>query len=256
MSVLVFVDESRWDRPEKKDYFATTAGVAIEEVTLPDFSRKMIRLKERFFKKSDIGSYPLRGRLLLNNRSLQSYRKQEFIQELFSLCRLHGVVTFSTTRKCSIKVEKPEYDDFLQNFQRGAISASDKFNEKEMSLLLAYLMERVNSYVLENHPGKQAKLVFKSSNEKRDAIRSSSILNFIYKTTFGGGFYGLLGNPLFAPAPTADGLQLANLFAYIVNQMHAGRMEMKDYFSEVETMQFISSVEQDDFQLRGMNLID
>ena len=28
MSVLVFVDGSRWDRPEKKDYFATVAGIA------------------------------------------------------------------------------------------------------------------------------------------------------------------------------------------------------------------------------------
>ena len=117
-------------------------------------------------------------------------------------------------------------------------------------------MERVNSYVLENHPGQQAKLVFKSTGEQRDSVRCSSVMNFIYNTTFGGGFFGLLGNPLFAPAPATDGLQVADLFAYIINQRHGGRTEMSEYFEEVESMQFISSIEQDEFKLRGMNLID
>jgi hypothetical protein len=256
MSVLVFIDESRWDRPGTKDYFATVAGIAVEESTLQDFGHKVMGLKDHFFKKPEISDYPLRGRLLLNNRALKSYRKQEFVLDLFSLCKLHGIVTFSTTRRCSPEVRKPEFDDFLRQFQHGAISASDHFSEKEMSLLLAYLIERVNSFVLENHPGQQAKLIFRMSEARRDNILSASVMNFIYKTTLGGGFYGLLGDPLFAPSHQSAGLQIADLFAYIINQKHGGRPEMNRYFAEVESMQFVSSIEPDDFKLRGMVVIE
>lgn len=256
MSVLVFIDDSRWDRPGRKDYFATTVGVAVEELRLADFTRKILRLKSRFFKRREIGDYPLRGRLLLNNRALDSFRKQEFISELFSLCRLMKITTFAATRKCSLTAEQPELSVYLDEQRRGSISDSDRYSRQEISLLLAYLFERVNSFMLENHPGTQAKMVFKSTDPQRDAVLCAGVMNFIYKTSFGGGFEGILGHPLFAPRELAEGLQVADLFAYIINQHQGGRPEMRDYFAEVESMQFVSSIERDEFQLRGINLIE
>jgi len=256
MSVLVFIDDSRWDRPAKKDFFATTAGVAIEEIKLADFTRKLSRLKNRFFKRAGVGDYPIRGRLLLNNRALDSFRKQEFVSELFSLCRLMNITVFGTTRKYSVSVEQPELSAYSAGRKRGAISDSERTTESEVSLLLAYLFERINSFALENHPGTQAKLVFKSLGQNHDARLCSGVMNFIYQTSFGGGFEGLLGQPLFAPREWTAGLQIADLFAYIINQHFGGRPEMRDYFAEVESMQFVSSIERDEFQLRGINLIE
>ena len=256
MSVLVFVDESRWERPGKKDYYATVVGVALEEATYDDLCRKLLRLKSRFFKRPGIGEYALQGRSLLNNRALASFRKAEFVLELFSLCRLQKVVTFSTTRRCSAQEESAGREEFPIQISKAAISGSDRFSEDVCSLLLAYLIERINSYMLENHPGRLAKLIFKTEEAQRDRLLSSSVMNFIYKTAFGGGFHGILGTPFLAPASHSPGLQLADLFAYIINQYHGGRREMRDFFAEVESMQFVSSIEKDEFQLRGMNLIE
>ncbi|MBU0518678.1 DUF3800 domain-containing protein [bacterium] len=256
MSVLVFIDESRWKQPGKDEYYATVAGVAIEEVKLPDFCRKIMKLKGKFFKRPGISEFPLRGRLLLNNRALESYRKQEFLGELFSLCRLEGMVTFGTTRRCSVISPPEELEDYLKEHQQGAISDSDKYSAKVISLLHAYLFERINSYVLEYYPGQQAKLVFKSVDPTRDSTLSSSIMNFIYHTTYGGGFDGILGNPFFATLPQTSGLQLADLFAYIINQYHGGRPEMRSFYSELESMQFSSAIEKDDFSIRGINLLE
>jgi len=256
MSILVFIDDSRWEQPGKDEYFATAAAVAIEEIKLPSISRKIMRLKGKFFKRSGISEFPLRGRLLLNHRALESYRKQEFLGELFSLCRMEGMVTFGTTRRCTANAPPSELADFLQNHQRGAISESDKYSENIISLLHAYLFERINSFVLEYYPGQQAKLIFKSVSPQRDSILSASIMNFIYHTTYGGGFEGILGNPFFAPLQLTSGLQLADLFAYIINQYHGGRPEMRSFFAELESMQFSSSIEKDDFSIRGINLLE
>jgi len=256
MSVLVFIDESRWERPGKKDYYATVAGVAFEEAAYDDFCRKLLRLKGRFFKRPGISDYALQGRLLLSNRALASFRKVEFVLELFSLCRLKNVVTFSTSRKCTPGNGRGNSRKVPAALQKGIISGSDRFNEETVSLLLAYLIERVNSFMLETHPGEMAKLIFGSEELQKDRFLASSVMNFMYKTSLGTGFHGMLGTPFFAPASHSPGVQLADLFAYIINQHHGGRKEMKDFFAEVESMQFVSSIEQEEYELRGMNLIE
>lgn len=256
MSVLVFVDESRWQRPGETDYFATAAGAAFEELSYDDFCRKLMRLKGRFFKRPGIGEYSLQGRLLLSPRSLNSFRKVEFIQELFSLCRLTKVTTFASTRRCSSLKQENAFADIPVQIHRSAISNSDRYSENVCSLLIAYLIERINSFMLESHPGTLAKLVFKTEEPKRDRILCASVMNFIFKTHFGGGFHGILGSPVFEPASHSPGVQVADLFAYIINQYHGGRREMKEFFHEVKSMQFVSSIQQDEFELKGMNLIE
>lgn len=256
MSVLVFIDESRWQRPEETDYYATVAGAAFEESSYDGFCRKLMQLKGRFFKRSGIGEYVLQGRLLASQRARSSYRKLEFTQELFSLCRLEKVVVFSTTRRNSPENEEAPPFELPIPMERGAISNSDRYDEEVCSLLLAYLIERVNTFMLERHPGHLAKLVFKTVEGSHDRVLGSSFMNFMYKTTFGGGFHGVLGSPLFVPASHSAGLQITDLFAYIINQRHGGRRDMKGFFDEVESMEFISSIQQDEFELRGMNLIE
>jgi hypothetical protein len=256
MSILIFIDESRWQRPDETDYYATVAGAAIEESAYDGFCRKMMQLKGRFFKRPGIGEFTLRGRLLASHRAVSSYRKIEFLQELFSLCRLEKVVVFSTTRRDLLDPDKPPSFGPSVPLERGSISSSDHYDENTCSLLLAYLIERVNTFILESHPGQLAKLIFKTVEAHHDRVLGSSVMNFMYKTTFGGGFHGVLGSPLFVPATHSEGLQVADLFAYIINQYHGGRREVQGYFHEVKSMEFISSIQQGEFELRGMNVIE
>ncbi|TKJ42122.1 hypothetical protein CEE37_00150 [candidate division LCP-89 bacterium B3_LCP] len=256
MSILVFIDESRWQRPGEDDYYATIAGVALNETSYDDFCLKLMRLKGRFFKKPGIGEYPLLGRSLASHRALASYRKVEFVGELFSLCRLEEVAIFSTTKRCAHQNKQNNANSIPVLVQKGAISGSDWYNEEVCSLLLAYLIERINTFMLESNPGQLAKLVFKNEETHRDRVLGSSVMNFMYKTTFGGGFHGVMGSPLFAPASHSIGLQIADIFAYIINQNHGGRREVKEFFEEVQSMEFVSSIRQGEFEIRGMNIIE
>jgi hypothetical protein len=254
MSVMVFLDESRHQIQGKENHFATLAGVAIEEVLYDAFCRKFIRLKERFFKCNGVAEFPLRGRRMLNRRALESHRKLEFTRELFSLCRLHKVTTFASTR-----LFQPAQDqlpaELLPIMGGSAIALADRSRKGCCSILLAYVIERVNSFMLETHPGQSAQFVFPSASAAGDREICSGMMNLIYKTPYGGGFHGVLGTPHFTPAPYSPGLQAADLFAYIINQHHAGRVALRDFFGEVEGMQFVSTFQQDDFDMKGMNLV-
>ncbi len=257
MSVLVFIEESRWVCPGTKEYYATVAGAALEEAAYDDFCRRILRLKERFFKRKELAGYPLRGRLLLNTRSLSAgYRKVEFVRELLSLCRQQKAVAFSTTKKFFERESQPYLPEAAGLLRTSTIVDSDKSSERTVSVLLAYLLERVNSYMLETHPGSLAKLVLKSEETQQDILRCSSVMNFFYRTPFGGGFHGLLGSPLLMPGALSPGLQIADLFAYLINRHHGGRKDLADIYAELEGMQFISMIEKDEYQLRGMNLLE
>lgn len=257
MSVLIFLEQSRWRRPPTEDYFATIAAAAFEEAGYDDFCRRVFRLKAKFFKREGLSEFPLRGSSLLNRRALAGgYRKQEFVRELFSLCRLQRVTTFSTTRKYTRKDENsaPEASPIHPSIE--FVTSGDFFSAGSIPLLLAYLIERANSFMLERHPGQTAKLIFSGRSDQSEAVRCSGFMHFIHKSLFGGGFRGILGTPLFMPKEFSPGLQVADVFAYIINQHHGGRRELTDYFREVESMQFVSSIEKDEYELRGMNLLE
>ncbi len=257
MSMLLFLESSRWDRAGTGEYFATYAGTAFEETSYGDFCRRLLRLKEKFFKVSGVAQYELQGRHLLNTRALATgYRKVEFVREMLSLCRMQKVVSFAATRLFTAAEQNQFAGQGHIPMAGGAISQNDQFGSQSVSVLLAWLVERANCFMLEIHPGDQAKLIFKTQDAKQDFLLCSGVMNFFYRTPFGGGFHGILGSPLLMPTPLSPGLQVADIFAYVVNQHYAGRRDLNDLFAEIEEMQYVSSIERDEFQLRGMNLLE
>jgi hypothetical protein len=253
--VLVFLDESRRQRPDKNVYCVTIAGAAVPVEAYDDYCRRLLRLKGRFFKRDGVGEFPLRGKRLLSRRKMESYRTLEFLREWFSLCRWLKVTVFSATRVIYAEARQSDFAEFADRLHRSALATDDQFDEKRCPLLLAHVMERVNSFMLENHPGAKALLIFKSEEEGRDRTRSAAMMNLFFKTPYGGGFQGILGSPCFAPTSHSPGLQTADLFAYIVNQYHEGRRDLQEFFAEVETLQWISAFERDELEIRSMMVI-
>lgn len=255
MSVLVFLDRSRGQMTNQDHYFATVAGVAFSAVSYNDFCRRYFRLKKRFFRRGEVGARALRGKVLLSRRGMESPRRVEFMGELFSLCRLLKATAFSATRAYTAQEKAPSGEAPLGTSQ-SALGLEDYCCRDACPVLLAYVIERVNSFMLETHPGQAASLVFKSEAGEGINQISSAVMNLFFQTPYGAGFQGLSGTPLFAPAAYSPGLQTANLFAYIINQHYSGRIQLKEFFEEVETLQYVSAIQRDEFELKGMNLID
>lgn len=254
--MLVFLDDSRRQRPDKRESCVTIAGAAIPAQVYDDYCRRLQRLRGKFFKREGIGESPLRGKRLLSRRRMESYRTLEFVREWFSLCRWLKVTVFSCTKIVSDGFRQPDFSEFADSIHQSAIAVDDRFAENTCPLPLAHLIERVNSFMLENHPGSKALLIFKSEDTASERTRSAGLMNFFFKTPFGAGFQGVLASPCFAPVSHSPGLQTADLFAYIINQYREGRRDMKEFFAEVESLQWISSFERDEFELRSMMVIE
>jgi hypothetical protein len=255
MSVLVFMDRSRIPLKTPESYFATVAGIAIPLSAYNEFYRGFFRLRKRFFRHEGEKLGALRGKVLLSRRGLESFRRMEFMGELFSLCRLLHASTFSATRRYL-----PEDLTLLRypNLKSSpeALGLDDFCRRDACPILLAYVLERVNSFMLEDHPGQTAALIFKQEAGEGALQISAAVTNLLFNTHYGSGFRGLAGAPMFAPVVHSPGLQTADLCGYIINQHHAERKHYHDLFTEVESMQYISSVQRDEFELKGMNLID
>jgi len=245
MSVLVFLDESKIIDKKRQQTISTVAGVMLTGNTLGDFNRRIWKLKQRFFKCSNMTEFPLKGRLLLNHRSFESYRKLEFCRELFSLCRLMKVKLFANT---AIKNGGNQPTDQSLN-----LNADDMGNDAGCPLIVADLMEKISSCMLEDHPGQLAALVFGQEKSMTNLKLQKAIIRLIYFTPLGRGLDGILGSPMTVHPVLSPGLQLADVTAYIVSQFHNGRTQLRDFYHELESLQYISQFDKDEFDLRGMN---
>ncbi len=255
MSVMIFIEESYLPASEREHCLLTLGGAALLESRYDEFCRKFFRLKRRFFHRAGLGDYPLQGRRLLNRRALESYRKMEFTLELFSLVRLLETKLFAITRR--LVTPKPPLWTNLEA-ERGNLDDSATVSRiaANYQLQLTYLIERVNAFMLECHPGKKAKLVFKSASAAQDQQISAGCLELFYKSPYGSGFQGVLGAAMFVPAALSPGMQIADLAAYLINQHESGRRDLRDLYAELEGMQFVSSLAQDEFEIKGFNVIE
>jgi hypothetical protein len=234
--------------------YSTIAAIAFEATAYTDFCHKFIRLKKKYFKSEAIEAYPLKGRSMLSRRGLEHYRKVEFVSELFSLCRLQKGVLFSTTRMTA--GDKGAAADSLYISTNDALFVENRSSDQTCSMLLAYLLERMNSFMVEKHPGQRAELVFKAEAGEGMQKIGSAMMNLFFRTPYGGGFQGLLGTPHFTPAAYSPGSQVASLLAYLINQHFTGNVRMREWFKEAESMQYVSAYQRDEYELKGINLIE
>ena len=92
------------------------------------------------------------------------------------------------------------------------------------------------------------------SNE-RLAIRFA---DYLYKTKSGWEFHHILDTPFFVNSKVTPGIQIADLFAYVINQrfQKRGGKLIKKYYTE-KKMQFEwESEEEEDYVVRGIKFIE
>ncbi|MBU0520162.1 hypothetical protein KJ564_14640 [bacterium] len=166
---------------------------------------------------------------------------------MLSLCR-HLKLTLFANTKITNGSGKTEGENLLIS-QGGA----DLENRSGCPLIVADLMEKVSSYMLEDHPGELAALIFSQEQSGQREHLLKAIMQLYYFTPLGRGLQGILGSPMTMYPTLAPGLQSANVFAYIISQFHNGRAQMREFYRELEGLQYISVFDKDEFELRGMN---
>lgn len=239
--MLIFIDESGHYRINDPSPFAVLSAVTMENSCRRDFIRTIFNLKRKFWNIKEPHQYEMKGTLLLNDRSLKTSPnpKTDFLDEIFSLCKSNNLVTFATIapRPVQLSLDAQDYT--------------------YLSRLYTYLLERIDKFMEERQPNSIATIVFDSIDDKTNKKISISFGRFLYRSLVGQQFLHISPVPLFANSILEPGIQIADLFAYCINQRFQQRLGIRKhkligaYYNMIKDLQFISQ----DQTLRGIRFI-
>ncbi|GBE29634.1 hypothetical protein BMS3Bbin04_00655 [bacterium BMS3Bbin04] len=228
----VFCDESYSSNSNIQSPHSTLVGVAIPLVKLRSFSREMFNLKKEFFDVTELADFEIKGHKLLNRNKFKNTNSDlvdqyfEFIREVFGLCHRYEIKLFSVTLRMDGKEDglKCKTEDDLR-----------------LPIHYQFLLERINQHVKESSYISVATLVFDQMGQRTDRNRSAAFTNYMYKNVNGQRFAANVSIiPYFVDSSVSEGVQVADLLAYIVNSYREGRVELKEFFDLASDLQFKS----------------
>ena len=236
--MLVFADESGKYHPDDPNPYAVLAAVAVDPATNRNLSREIFNLKKKFWGISSPFEWEIKGRKLLSKRAFTSPKKREFVEEIFSLCRACEVTSFATIRDRPVQM------------------AFDIMSETNLPLHYGRLLERVNGFMEEYHSDQMAMMIFDAVDEGTDRLRGTAFSNFLFRSDAGKACTFICDTAFFASSAITPGIQIADLFAYCINQKFQGRAELDPFYEAIKEMEFISKKTEEEYPLRGIRYVE
>lgn len=125
--------------------------------------------------------------------------------------------------------------------------------------MIQSMVERVQAMMVENHPDEQAIMVFDSQGDGKDKERSLEFGNYLYGTAQGRSTTHVCDIPIFASSTVTKGLQIADIFAYVLaqrNLMDHNREDLTRYYDRIREMEWKSKEHEEGRPWRGFRFRD
>lgn len=216
-----------------------------------DLDRDYLRLKRRFFQK-EIGNEPaeyfeIKGSELTRPGSRTNKRAHKFIEQVFVLCRKHGITLFSI-----IFVKNP---------------AEPTSKKSLYTMALQYLCERFQAFLEELVDGDNGIIIMDSRMHNVDLEVGQSHLSFIFGHETGRTCDRILEAPMFANSKLTAGLQIIDIVGSCIytNFYHRNCMfvpgaldysHMVTYWPELSALEYQSQRLYDGHRRSGYRVID
>ena len=220
--IIVYIDESEWPRPRVPGGYTVWAGVGIHSSMRRGLFRDLFSLEKKFWQVEEAYDFEIKGRLLLSEKKLRSPQRREFVEEILSLCKLNNVTAFA------VGLRYPETRSMLEP------------NAPNTYQMIQSMVERVQAMMVENHPDEQALMVFDSQGNGKDKERGLEFGNYLYGTAQGRSTTHVCDTPIFASSTVTKGLQIADIFAYVLaqrNLMNQNREDLTRYSDRIREME-------------------
>lgn len=195
-------------------------------------------MERKFWKVSEPYEFEIKGRLLLNRKAVTSPKKQEFCEEVLSLCKLNGVKAFAAG---------------LKNVD---MTAAQELPEPAVYRAYSRLLERVDAMMSEEHEDDMAVVALDSQDEQTDTARARAFGNFLYGNPYGRQLSYIVETPFFVSSKVTLGIQLADLVAYALAQQNQGRTDIEHICDRVRELEWRSNSLDEDAPRRGFRFED
>ncbi|MGH8932949.1 MAG: DUF3800 domain-containing protein [Egibacteraceae bacterium] len=197
--MLVFIDESGHPNPGDPCSRPVLLAVCVKELDAGWLIRRLYALRRDLLgsMKLSKAEEELKAVEMLNRRALhKNVAKKEFIEALFEFLRDFDLTVFA------IVMERP-----LKPPYRGPEILPRQY---------WWLLERVNHLIENDHPTQHAVVVFDGQDPASNKLLSDRFTSFMARTSIGRSMSYIVPSPLFADSSLTPGLQIADLFAYVV----------------------------------------
>ena len=214
-------------------FYDPSQGCSKQSVGSRDFVRAIFQLERKFWKVVEPYDFEIKGRLLLGKAGMTSPKKQEFCEEVISLCKTHNVRAFAVG---------------LKNAQNLSLSG---LNEPVTYRAYSRLLERIEAMMAEDYPDEMAIVALDSADQATDTKRALNFGNFLFGNPTGRACVHIVETPFFVSSAVTTGIQIADLVAYALAQQNLGRDDLKHVGERVRELEWRTSRQDMDYPMRG-----
>ncbi|MDA0988596.1 MAG: DUF3800 domain-containing protein [Chloroflexi bacterium] len=207
--------------------------MAIHPAKSRDFVRELFNLERKFWKVTEPYEFEIKGRLLMGHAGMTSLKKQEFCEEVLSLCKTHGIKLFAVGIKNAGTLTMTNLDDPV--------------------IYRAYsrLLERVEAMMVEEYPEDMAIVALDSSDQGTDTKRARTFGNFLYGSITGKSCAHIIETPLFVSSAATTGIQIADMVAYALAQQNLAREDLRHIGDRIRELEWRSNRTDMEYPMRG-----
>lgn len=238
-----FVDES-WSPDEYKPCFGVLLGILVKESQLHLLDKFLYEIRKKYFGKENAKDKEkdLKGKLLLANQILAKYKHGQVIPN--NVCIVKEILSLPIHHeKFYIKVFASTV--FREDEKKPALLSP---NAKRLSRPFKELIENVSCAAKEEMPKSKVNLVFDQRLGAQQGI-AISIHNFIG----GMDLSNISKYPYFAVSNVSPGVQVADIFAYLLSKRAQKRGEIMSLYRDMCKLQWTSSGNPKQYGLRMFN---
>lgn len=226
--MLIFLDETFRSHRRTGSSFGALCGVAIPEDVFATFQGDFFRICRPYFGQVLEEGQDVHGKNLLNRSTLKNHvesgysAKWSMAEDLLQYSNRAGIRVFGVV--C--------FRSDIQSFICG--------DESKMDITFQYLFERIDRFMRDQFPKRQAKLVFDDRGSATNRSNARAIANFFMKSRMGTSYDTIIKTPFVGVSKANNyGLQLADLVTTVVGIRFQGdKDEIADLFRIVSRMLF------------------
>lgn len=219
--MLVFIDESGLPHPKDAATHPVLLAVCLKEANMRLLERRLFALRRTHLAGLSLSKEEQEGKAVefLNRRALLKMPpKREYVDSLFEFLRELDFHVFG------IVMDRPTRTPWA--------------GRETLSAQFRWLLERIERFMEIEYADHYAIPVFDNGAPGQDRLFSQSFTGFMARNFQGKTMNHLMPSPLFADSALTPGIQVADLFAYVVrlneeHELYRGRDQKDPYLSAI-----------------------
>ncbi len=204
---FAFIDESGYPKPSEKDARPLLASVCIKPKDIRQITQRLYRAELDCFGEDPLGSRKLKGKNLINERSLKpNYNnRKDYVEKVMEVLELYDTAVFA------IVMERP---NFIPYEEKGLLPIQHRF-----------LIQRLNCF------GRLKKsdvlVIFDKVDDTKDSSEANGFKGFLFKHEEGKQCTHILEMPLFVASINTPLIRFPDLAGNILREYYNHNLDSK-----------------------------